>query len=179
MLDLISNPYFILAVVLFIVCVVVGFFADSYFKKSGKFSFLYSTSNKKDSKNNINEESRDLSSMPSNTQEANQIKENSNDYYQAPNNVISDKIDDVLEPIMPEQNVVNNQAFTQNVNEAPMNVFEQSSFNVAPNPMSNNNLGAQSQNSLTQGHGQMNSQPFSQEPFNGQSFPDENINNMF
>lgn len=188
-----ENPMIIVAIVIFIICVVIGFFGDQHFKK------------KKELKNNLNNEE---------TKETSVASDNKNDNLST-NNVSFSSQEDVIKkdelvnskninpfasipvnnmPISNNDNPFTNDAVinsvstsantnpfasdvVKNINQTKDNInpFESSKINSTPvnvvnNPFERNN--SFPENSLKEPNG-------NPVPFDGQINNDENINNMF
>ena len=185
-----ASPALIASVVIFVVCVVIGFFGDKRLKdekilkeQSEKDENKIQTTSDIESSEDNKEEAPLITSQNINNLDSNNINDLSN-LYSIGNNV-NNNIDNVAMPNMQEPNhdlnnpVINNNSVINEEPLAPNPSFNMPVQNEPVNPVPTNQSSAgiepnlNTQNTLNSTN---NGMP---QPFDGQITSDDSINNMF
>lgn len=162
---LVLNTMALYAVILFAICVIIGFFGDIYMRKNNKIGNIFdfnknekNTSNQENKKSLENDVSVDNSLTSDTTITDNNLNNNQNTVdMRMTNNILMDQnLNDGINNLMNEIPVTNN-------NLASKNIFDNATF------VNNNNSNVNENNNLV-------NKPV---PFDGNVQNDEQVNNMF
>lgn len=173
-----ENPMLMISVIVFILCVIIGFFGDRYLRSKNKIGKILDVQKKDDIKSDVNFDE------PSNNQE---LKENNSELITSENINSVSNVENVMAPSDTTLNASDsdfniqmpNQTLNPKINEQSIN--EVDNFNLFANDSNNLNQEVSEPIAPEQYPPENNPQNVMgmPTPFDGQINNDDNINNIF